>query len=408
MRRTFIVSTDRPINVLCLASYFKGGDFLEACKQQGCHVILLTKEKLAEEAWPNEAIDERFLMPDISKQPDVTHAVSFLARERKIDLIIALDDFDVDTAASLREHLRIPGMGDTTARYFRDKLAMRVQAKEKGILAPDFTPVINHETIRDFAGRVAPPWVLKPRSQAGAMGIRKVYSTDELWVLLEELGDKASYYVLERFVEGDIFHVDAVISEREVVFAEVSRYWRPLLAVSHEGGVFISRTVKRDSADAGDLRALNSELMAALGMVRGVTHSEFIKGAEDGKFYFLETAARVGGANISDLVEHATGLNLWTEWAAIELDNVDNRPYSVPSIGQDYAGILICLARQTFPDTSAYDDPEIAWRLQKENHAGLIVVSPDQERIEELLKDYSRRFTADFLAYAPPLDEAPD
>jgi biotin carboxylase len=347
-------------------------------------------------------------MPDISKQPDVTHAVSYLARDRKIDLIVALDDFDVDTAASLREHLRVPGMGDTTARYFRDKLAMRVQAQEKGILVPDFTPVINHETIAEFTGRVAAPWVLKPRSQAGAMGIRKVYSADELWALLDELGDKASYYVLERFVEGDIFHVDAVISEKEVVFAEVSKYWRPLLAVSHEGGVFISRTVKRDSAEAEALRRLNSELMAALGMVRGVTHSEFIKGAEDGQFYFLETAARVGGANISDLVEHATGLNLWSEWAAIELDNVAKRPYEPPSAGQDYAGILICLARQAYPDTSAYDDPEVAWRLQKKNHAGLIVVSPDQERIEELLADYSRRFAADFLAYAPPLDEAPD
>ena len=402
------MSTEQPVTVLCLASYFKGGDFLRACKQQGCHVVLLTKEKLAGEAWPNEAIDERFLMPDISKQSDVTHAVSYLARERKIDRIIALDDFDVDTAASLREHLRVPGMGDTTARYFRDKLAMRVRAQEMGILVPDFSPVINHEAIRDFAGRVEPPWVLKPRSQAGAMGIRKIYSAGELWSLLEELGDKASYYVLERFVEGDIFHVDAIISEREVVFAEVNRYWRPLLAVSHEGGVFISRTIKRESVDAGQLRTLNRDLMEALGMVRGVTHSEFIKGAADGQLYFLETAARVGGANISDLVEHATGLNLWAEWAAIELANIDKRSYEVPSAGQDYAGILICLARQAYPDTSAYDDPEVAWRLRKKNHAGLIVVSPDQARIEEVLEDYSRRFAADFLAYAPPLDEAPE
>ena len=398
---------DRKITVLCLASYFKGGDFMKACKQQGCYVMLLTKEKLADEAWPAEAIDERFLMPDISKQPDVTNAVSYLARDRKIDFIVALDDFDVETAAALREHLRIPGMGDTTARYFRDKLAMRVRAREAGLLVPDFTPVFNHDEIRAFTEEVSPPWVLKPRSQAGAMGIRKIHSEEALWRTLEELGDKASHFVLERFVEGDIFHVDAIISEREVVFAEVHRYWRPLLAVSHEGGVFITRTIRRESREAKRLRELNRELMAALGMVRGATHSEFILGAEDGEFHFLETAARVGGANIAELVEHSTGINLWAEWAAIEIGQIRSEPYELPQSEEAYAGILICLARQDRPDMSAYDDPEVAWRLDKKNHAGLIIVSPDQARIEALLAEYGQRFADDFLAYAPPLDEAP-
>jgi carbamoylphosphate synthase large subunit len=402
-----MAAQDRKITALCLASYFKGGDFMKACKQQGCYVILLTKEKLADEAWPNDVIDERFLMPDISKQPDVTNAVSYLARDRKIDFIVALDDFDVETAAALREHLRIPGMGDTTARYFRDKLAMRVRAREAGLLVPDFTPVFNHDEIRAFTEQVSPPWVLKPRSQAGAMGIRKIHSEEVLWQTLEELGDKSSHFVLERFVEGDIFHVDAIISEREVVFAEVHRYWRPLLAVSHEGGVFISRTIRRESREAKSLRELNRELMAALGMVRGATHSEFILGAEDGRFYFLETAARVGGANIAELVEHATGINLWAEWAAIEISQIRSEPYQLPQSEAAYAGILICLARQEHPDMTAYDDPEVAWRMDKKNHAGLIVVSPDQARIEALLADYGQRFANDFLAYVPPLDEAP-
>lgn len=239
------------------------------------------------------------------------------------------------------------------------------------------------------------------------MGIRKVFSADELWPVLEELGDKASHFVLEQFVEGDVFHVDAIISEREVLFAEVHRYWRPLLAVSHEGGVFISRTIRRDSSEAEKLRALNQDLMDALGMLRGVTHSEFILGAADGRLYFLETAARVGGANIAELVEHATGINLWAEWAAIELANINGTTYELPPAEHDYAGILICLARQEYPDLSAYNDPEVAWRLNKKNHAGLIVVSPDQARIEALLADYGPRFAADFLAYAPPLNEAP-
>lgn len=393
--------------ILCLASYFKGGAFLEACKAQGCHVILLTKEKLADEEWPWEAIDERFLMPDLSKRLDVVYAVSYLARTRRIDRIIPLDDFDVETAAALREHLRIPGMGETTARYFRDKLAMRVQAREKGILVPDFSPVINYDDLRDFMATVPAPWVLKPRSQAGAMGIKKLFSEEEVWRHLDELGDQQSFFVLEQFVPGDIYHVDAIVSERSMVFAEVHKYMQPPLQVSHEGGVFISRTIPRESAEAMELKELVKTLMAGLGMLRGVTHTEFIRGAGDGRFYFLETAARVGGANIAEMVEYATGVNLWREWAAIELANLSGKPYQAPKAQQNYAGILICLARQEYPDLSLFNDPEVVWRLHKRHHAGLIVASSNQARVESLLRDYSRRFAEEFLAYAPPLDEAP-
>ncbi len=396
-----------PITVLCLASYFKGGDFLIACKNQGCRVILLTKEKLADEPWPWQAIDERFLMTDLNKQPDIQHAVSYLARSRKIDRIIPLDDFDVETAAALREHLRIPGMGDTTARYFRDKLAMRVQAQEKGILVPEFSPIINYDELGEYVGRVSPPWVLKPRSQAGSMGIKKIYSGDELWRTLEELGDRGSYYVLEQFVAGDIYHVDSIISERKVVFSEVHKYKRPPLAVSHQGGVFISRTMPRESSIVAQLKDLNADLLEALGMLRGITHAEFIQASEDGQFYFLETAARVAGANIAEMIYFATGINLWVEWAAIELGNVRREAYQKPDGRHEYAGIIICLAKQDYPDLSTYDEPEVVWRLNKKNHAGLIVASPHQERVEELLDNFSQRFGQEFLAFIPPLDEAP-
>ena len=93
-------------------------------------------------------------------------------------MIVALDDFDVETAAKLREHLRIPGMGDTTARYFRDKLAMRARAKDRGILVPEFIQVLNHDKLNKFINRTPAPWVLKPRSQASTIGIKKIETTE--------------------------------------------------------------------------------------------------------------------------------------------------------------------------------------------------------------------------------------
>jgi biotin carboxylase len=397
----------RTVTVLCLASYFKGEAFIRTCKNLGCDVILLTKEKLADEAWPWDAIDERFLMPDISKMPDIIHSVSYLARTRKIDLIAALDDFDVETAATLREHLRIPGMGDTTARYFRDKLAMRVQAQEKGISVPEFTAVINYEDVTAYMRQVQPPWVLKPRSQAGAMGIKKVHSEGELWHFLDELGDRQSFFVLERFIPGDIYHVDSIVSEKNVLFEEAHQYRQPPLAVTQEGGIFMSRTLPRSLEEVVQLKEMNRDLMQALGMVRGVAHTEFIRGEEDGQLYFLETAARVAGANIAEMIEFSSGINLWTEWAKIEIARVCGEDYQLPEVRQNYAGVIICLARQKYPDLSGYADSEVSWRLEKKHHVGLIVASTDQVRIEEMLDEYKQRFVNDFLAVAPPLDEAP-
>ncbi|MGA9769232.1 MAG: ATP-grasp domain-containing protein [Blastocatellia bacterium] len=396
------MSDQHPINMICIATYFKGEAFLRQSKRDGCKVILVTVEKLRDADWPREAVDEFYYMPDGYNRDDILKGISYLARTQVIDRIVPLDEFDQETAALLREHLRIPGMGDTTARYFRDKFAMRVKARNSGILVPDFVHVLNYDHLREYMARVPPPWVLKPRSEAASIGIKKLSRSDELWPLLEELGDRQSFYVLEHYVPGDIYHVDSIVSEREVVFAVVHKYGHPPMDVS-AGGIFTTRKIPHESADAQALELLNRDVIKALGLVRGVTHTEFIKGHEDGRFYFLETAARVGGANIAECVEASSGLNLWAEWARIEIAGED-KPYELPPHRDDYAGVIISLARQQHPDTSAYDEPEIVYRLNKPYHAGLVVASPSLERVEQLLDEYSLRFYRDFYATGPPIN----
>jgi hypothetical protein len=396
----------KPITILCLASYEKGHEFLRECKRQGCRVLLLTSQSIPRESWPLESIDEIFLMPDDNKQwnrEDVIKSVSYLARTESLDRIVPLDDFDLETAASLREHLRVPGMGETTTRYFRDKLSMRTRAREKKINVPEFIQVLNHRQLSEFMAQVPGPWFLKPRSEASAVGIRKISHPDELWPILEQLGDRQSHFLLERFIPGDIYHVDSVVSEREVVFAATHRYGKTPFDISHFGGVFTTKTVLRGSEDDLALVKSNAEVLRGMGMVRGVSHTEFIKSHENGRFYFLETAARVGGANIVELVEAATNINLWAEWAKLEII-MGERPYELPPVRYDYAGLMVSLAKQENPDTSAYDDPEIVWRMQKHHHAGLIVMSPDPGRIDQLIKEYTTRFYNDFYATEPAPD----
>jgi biotin carboxylase len=391
----------RPITILCVSSYYKGNRFIETCKQEGCRTLLLTVEKILNEPWPRESIDEVFALPNFDDWNHVSNAVSYLARSEKIDRVAPLDDFDVELVARLREHLRIPGMGETTARYFRDKLAMRARAVATGIKVPRFVHVLNHDSIRQFLRDVPAPWMFKPRSEASATGIQKMTHEDQVWERIAMLGDKQSNYLLEQMIPGDVYHVDGVVSEGKVVFAEASRYITPLFDVAHHGGVFGSAILPRNGAEAKALLAANKDVVKHLGFKRGVKHTEIIRGREDGEFYFLETAARVGGAHIAELVEAGTGVNLWAEWARLEISQGEF-DYEIPKAKKDYAGLLVALSKQETPDTSAYNDPEVLWRLtEKKNHVGLVLRSPSPERIQELLGTYSKRIEHDFLTSLP-------
>ncbi len=389
---------------LCITTYEKGQEFMRECQRQGCHVLLLTAEKLRHADWPREILDDTFYLPADIPLADIVNAVTHLARTRKIDRIVALDEYDMETAATLREHLRIPGMGLTTMRYFRDKLAMRMRALDRNVRVPDFVQVVNHDDIRYYLDHVPGPWVLKPRQEASAIGIKKIHLAEELWPVLDQLGDKQSWFLLEKFVPGEVYHVDSVVSENEVVFANVSKYGKPPMNVAQGGGIFTTFTVPRRSEADASLRAINRDLIAALGLLRGVAHAEFIQAHADGNCYFLECAARVGGAYINEMVEAATGLNLWREWARIEIAGEEGR-YKLPPVREEYAGVILSLARQEDPDTSAYNDPEVYFRIKKHHHAGLVLRSTDPNRIPALLESYARRFAEEFLAIEPPRDK---
>lgn len=403
-------TTNNSLNIICLATYFKGADFIRECKSSGHQVILITKEKMLGEDWPRESLDDLIALPNAADLDMFIHLLSLLGRQTRIDRVIALEEFDVITAAQLREHFCLGGMPMATARLFRDKGAMGAKARDAGITVPEFVPMLNYDDLRSFMERVPPPWIVKPRSDVSAIGIRKVSEPTEVWQALdaldrrERLRERAAHHLLAQFVYGNVFHVDSIISSGRVIFTGANQYGRPPMDVAHKGGAYISHTAEHGCDDEKTLLTANRKLVKALGLKDGAAHAEFIKSDADGKFYFLEIAARVGGAYIAEVLEAATGINLWREWAKLE---IAERPVrKITTARKEYAGIVLSLARQEFPDTAAYDDPEVVYRVKKKHHVGLIVRSTKLDRVQELLTDYATRFATDFAATLPPLERA--
>ncbi len=387
--------------ILCIASEEKGQEFLRQCAEMGVRPNLLTLERLRDGDWPRDVLEDLVTMPAGLNREQILNTVSWMARSKNYDRVVALDEYDLETAAQLREHMRISGMGTTTAGCYRDKLAMRVIARAFGYAVPEFCRVLNYDELQEYMRRVRPPWLLRPRAEASAVGIRRIDDQEQLWRVLEDLGDLQSHHILDEFVAGELFHVDSIVSEREVKFSAVHQYGRPPMNLMHGGGIFATDTVDRASVDWKELTAMNRGIAPMLGMVRGLTHAEFVRSHADGRYYFLEVAANISNSLIVDVVKAASGINLMREWARLEVADLRGQPYAVPEADESYAGLVQCLSLAGEPHTDGFDDAEIVTRIKKPHQAGLIVQSKKPQRVKELLDEYSRKFTDQLVEHVP-------
>lgn len=400
-------------HIVCIASEFKGNEFLEEAHNAGWRVTLVTRDLLRDSAWPWDSISDIKTVENDAKPVDYVRAITNLAGSQVIDRIVGLDEFDVITGALAREHLQVGGMKSSYLRRFRDKLTMRNVAAAAGIPCPQYIGAFNQEKIGEFLDSVPAPWVVKPRHEVSAFGIRKCETADEVWNVLHDLDnrnnwrDHPSQFLIERFVEGKVFHVDSVVEKGKVIAAGVSQYGTAPFKVTHEGGVFTSSIVPYRAKERKQLEVMNRALLLAFEYERGVSHAEFLQAEADGQFYLLEVAARVGGAYIANVLEHACGFNLWREWARLETAT-DEKPYTPPKLRKDFAGIALALANVDSPDTSHYTEEEIVYRVNKPKHVGLIFRSDQQKRIDELLETYTTRISNDFLAVAPAKERYDD
>jgi hypothetical protein len=347
----------------------------------GVRLTVLTVEGLREADWPREAIEDLATMPGDLTREQLLNTVSWMVRGRAFDRIIPLDECDLAGVAEIREHLRIPGMGITTAGYYRDRLAMRVSARESGFPGPEFCRVLNYDELREFMELVPAPWVLQPRTRKpGAVPI-SVEDQEHLWRLLDQLGDLQSHYVLEQPLEGEQFSVQSILSERRVVFSVVLRH--TLLA----GGTPRVDTVDRSSRDWMELTALNGGLAPSLGMVRGVTEATFVRPQRPGReahYFFDQIMAGVGFGVAAQVTEAASGLNLWREWARLEVAHLRATNYVPNEWFDHYGASLEWPVGMVAADAGELAAREVHSRTQDQQRERILFKSSRLERVQAL------------------------
>uniref|UniRef100_A0AAU6WK87 ATP-grasp domain-containing protein n=1 Tax=Chryseobacterium endophyticum TaxID=1854762 RepID=A0AAU6WK87_9FLAO len=164
------------------------------------------------------------------------------------------------------------------------------------------------------------------------------------------------------------------------------------MQVSHEGGVFRTKTLGRYSDEFLALEKANAKVLSNFGLMNGATHTEFIRSRENGKYYFLETSSRVGGAHIPDLVEASSNINIWREWAKIEDALLREKEYNISKPTGYYSGLIVALIKDQTPDYSAFECEEAVRFLPIDYHVGIVYKSKDADTVQERLDTAAEKF----------------
>ena len=354
------------LTILCIATYFKGDAYLRECRRLGCTVLLLTSDSLAGAAWPRDAIDEIHSIPrDAVRRRHPAPRRRDRAASTAIERIAALDDFDVETAAMLREHLQVPGIGRTVASGFRDKLAMRIRARALGIPVPEFSPVFNDQALDDFTGRVAGAVGAQAaivrggdRHQEGReprRALARARSGGRPAVRRRPRTVRAGRRVSRRLDRlGRRGRVRRCVQVRPAADGDRAPGW-PVHHAPAAGRFDEGRCAARAEPPAAG---------RAGAAARRLAHRVHPRCRQTAPTCFSKRPRASAAPSSSTPSRRRPGINLWREWAKIDIAG-ERGDYAVPPHRRDYAGIVLSLARQEEPDMSAlhrrgdrHDDPQ--------------------------------------------------
>ena len=299
------------------------------------------------------AIVERFASFDTQGLAELR--VAELAAREPIRTVFGHSEYDLLRAARLREHLGLPGQRADSVRAYRNKALMKTLAGAAGIPVPAFRALETAVDLLDFIAEHAFPVVVKPVDGGGSRGVQVLRDREALARFLERWPERP--YMVERFVAGDMLHIDGLAIDGQLRFGAASRYLHGCLAFQH-GRSLGSVLLDPSTALARRALAFAGQVMAALPASPLVAfHLEAFVTPDD-RLMLCEIASRTGGAKIVETLHHALGVQLNRAWvrAAVGLDpELAPRPAPGP-----YAGWLVIPPRRGVL-TAVPPAPPAAW-----------------------------------------------
>jgi hypothetical protein len=293
-------------------------------------LLLITDESLK----GFDEYDEKIVLKGMN---DINIEYNALKLSQKYDVkaVIATHEFDIITAARIREKLGIEGQKIRSAQSFRDKIIMKDYAK--GVVkVPKAKRINSGFDIHEFVELNGFPCVIKPVAGAGSERTFVIKNPEEL----EDVISRNNFidFEIEKFIEGPMYIVDGFILNGELNVAWASKYINSCLSFKEgEQTSFIQLAPENEMSKR--LLGVTKLLLGGMPSPRfAPIHAEFIVN-EDDEIYLCEIACRTGGGGIGELSELLLGRHITLEWVSGQgMRSID----TMSIINSDlHAGVLI-------------------------------------------------------------------
>lgn len=265
------------------------------------------------------SLTEYYKVGTLENYNDVYRAVAFFTfKYGRIDAIESNNEYWLEQDARLREDFNIKSGADLKAtRRYKTKSAMKRYYKKAGVPTALYHMVKEKKDALKFIRQVGYPVIAKPDGGVGATHTYKIKSEAELDEFFVTKLDVP--YIMEEFIDGDIFSYDAIINSKSEPLFESMTEWPPsildIVNDAKELTYFIPPYVDEQ------LRAYGRATVKAFGVYSRFVHLEFFKLKTDshlgkkGDFVALEANMRPFGGYTPDMCNYAHSVDVYKLWA---------------------------------------------------------------------------------------------
>ncbi|MEV0963205.1 MULTISPECIES: ATP-grasp domain-containing protein [unclassified Streptomyces] len=264
------------------------------------------------------------------------------------DAVLGFAEPHVLATALVQHRLGVPGPGLAAATVSRNKALQRGEFHRAGLPQPGHRHTVRLSDASAWALERLPV-VVKPVSLQGSMGVERI-DTAEQWQDAVRRRDDEGPLLVESYVEGPEYSVEALVRDGQVLFTNLTRKETTgapfFVELFHEAGHGAHRPVLRKAADE-----LCRGVVATLGLDTGIAHLEFRARADD-DLVIMEVAVRTPGDHILEIISLAYGFDVYEACLRLALgeqprlppaDRAAARSAGSLFLGAGRAGVLAAL-----------------------------------------------------------------
>lgn len=270
--------------------------------------------------YPNIVDSEAVTSPTGHDESWLAPALRLVGRHRPA-AVLGFAEPQVMASTLLQEALGLPGPGLFAATVSRNKALQRALFEGASIGQPEYRMVDDLSDVGEWALRNLPV-VIKPTSGMGSAGVELV-ATNDAWVEAQASRSGNGPLLVETYVEGPEFSVEALVRDGEVTFANLTTKRTTgtpqFVELEHRVGV---GTVSRQEIEAAT--ALVEDVVDAIHMVTGLVHLEFRRSQD--RAFVMEVAVRTPGDHILELISHAWRFDVYGGYLKL----LSGTPFEMP------------------------------------------------------------------------------